>query len=283
MATQFLVRSLPHSWQTLKCQFLLTQGLAPPTRRVYLSAPRRYFAFCRQHGSKSFLSGPWQQKLLVRSLPHSWQTRKCQFLLTQGLAPPTRRVNLSAPRRYFAFCRQDGRTNVDGSLPPADEETTVLAVSLHHSSIKVYLAAVCSLHIDYGFPDPLLNCLRAQHLLKGIKQVQAVTPQRLPITIDHLRAIQRSLELSTRDHIMLWIACCLGFFAFLRAGQFTVNALFQPSIHMAVGDLQADALVNPTCFKVHVKGSKTNPFHVGCDIYLGHTEGSVCLIRALGS
>lgn len=34
---------------------------------------------------------------------------------------------------------------------------TVLADSLHHSSIKVYLAAVRSLYIDYGFPDPLLN------------------------------------------------------------------------------------------------------------------------------
>lgn len=94
---------------------------------------------------------------------------------------------------------------------------TVLADSLHHSSIKVYLAAVRSLHIDYGFPDPLLNCLRLQHLLKGIKRVQGpVTPRRLPITIDHLREIQHSLDLSTRDNIMLWAACC--FFGFLWAG-----------------------------------------------------------------
>lgn len=75
----------------------------------------------------------------------------------------------------------------------------------------------------------------------------------------------------------------LGFFGFLWAGEFTVNAPFQPSIHMTVSDLQADALVNPTCFKVRVKCSKTDPFRVGCDIYLGRTEGSVCPIRALGS
>ena len=115
----------------------------------------------------------------------------------------------------------------------------------------MYLAAVRSLHIDYGFPDPLLNCLRLQRLLKGIKRVQGpVSPCCLPITIDHLREIQRSLDLSTRDHIMLWAVCCLGFFGLLRAGEFTVNVSFQPSIHMTVSDLQADTMVDPMCYKV---------------------------------
>lgn len=41
--------------------------------------------------------------------------------------------------------------------------------------------------------------------------------------------------------------------------------------------------MNPTCFKVHAKCSKTDPFRVGCDIYLGCTEVSVCPIRALSS
>ena len=160
---------------------------------------------------------------------------------------------------------------------------TTLADSLNHSSIKVYLSAVRTLHVDHGFADPLLNCLRLQRLLKGIKRVQGpVTPRRLPITIDHLRAIQRSLDLSTRDHVMLWAACCIGFFGFLRAGEFTVNAPFQSSLHMTVSDLQADSLVNPTCFKVRIKCSKTDPFRLGCDIYLGRTEGAVCPIRALG-
>ena len=46
-------------------------------------------------------------------------------------------------------------------------------------------------------------------------------------------------------------------------------------------DLQADSLVNPPCFKVHIKCSKTDPFHMGCDIYVGRGEGSVCPICAL--
>ena len=51
---------------------------------------------------------------------------------------------------------------------------------------------------------------------------------------------------------------------------------------MTVDYLQADSLVNPTCFKVHIKCSKTDPFCMGCDIYVGRGQGSVCPIRALG-
>ena len=161
---------------------------------------------------------------------------------------------------------------------------TVLADNLNHSSIKVYLSAVRSLYIDHGFPDPLVRCLRLQRLLRGIKRVQGpVSPRRLPITIDHLRVIQRSLDLSTADHVMLWAACCLGFFGFLRAGEFTVNSAFHPSTHMTVSDLQADSLVSPTCFKVRIKCSKTDPFRAGCDIYLGRGVDSVCPIVALGN
>ena len=49
---------------------------------------------------------------------------------------------------------------------------SLLADNLNYSSIKVYLSAVCSLHIDHGLPDPLVNCLRSQHLLRGIKRVR---------------------------------------------------------------------------------------------------------------
>ena len=92
---------------------------------------------------------------------------------------------------------------------------SLLADNLNYSSIKVCLSAVCSLHIDHGLPDPLVNCLRLQRLLRGIKRVQdPVSPRCLPITVDLLQAIQHCLDLSTRDHLMLWAACCLGIFWF---------------------------------------------------------------------
>ena len=56
----------------------------------------------------------------------------------------------------------------------------------HHCSIKVYLSAIRSLHIDQGFPDPLVNCLQLQCPLQGIKRHQGSTlTQCQPVTPDH--------------------------------------------------------------------------------------------------
>ena len=146
---------------------------------------------------------------------------------------------LSVQRRYVDFCRQDEHLSPDGALLPADKQTfihfaTLLANSLNHlcwigrpergvlnqgmlllghsgsssnlnhSSINVYLSAVQSLHIDRGLPDPLINCLQLQRLLRGIKRVQGSSSlTRLPITIDILHVIKRSLNLHSRDHVML--------------------------------------------------------------------------------
>ena len=97
-----------------------------------------------------------------------------------------------------------------------------------------------------------------------------------------LRVIQGSLDLSSRDHVMQWAACCLGFFGFLRAGEFTTSQPFDPTNHLAVSDMQADMLVNPTCFRIRIKCSKTDLFRMGCDIYVGRGRGSICPVVAIG-
>ena len=171
------------------------------------------------------------------STSDAW-TQKCQSLLTQGLVPSTHWVYRTVQYQFIDFCHQDGRVNQDGSIPSANETL------MHNFFIgrqpkpflhQAYLSAVCSYHIDHGFPDPLVNCLCLQHLLRGNKQVQGpASPPCLPITVDHLKVIQCSLDLSTRDHEMLWAVCCLGFFVFLWASKFKVNFVFDPNTHMTV-------------------------------------------------
>ena len=123
-----------------------------------------------------------------------------------------------------------------------------------------------------------------QRLLRGIKRVQgSPIPSRLPITMDLMRVLQKALDLNNADHIMLWAACCVGFFGFLRAGEFTVNSTFDPEIHLSVQDLQVDCLLNPSCLKIHIKCSKTDPFRSGCDIYLGKGNSDLCPLAAISS
>lgn len=158
---------------------------------------------------------------------------------------------------------------------------TWLTDRLHHSSIKVYLSAVRSLHIDHGFPDPLSGCLRLRRILRGIHRVQgSPSPKRLPISSELLGVIRQSLDVSSPVHAMYWAACCIGFFGFLRAGEFTVNAPFDPNVHLTLDDFQLDSHSVPTVIRLRIKSSKTDPFRQGCFVYLGQGRPPLCPIAA---
>ena len=104
-----------------------------------------------------------------------------------------RRLSPIHPSLLF-YSYQSGRLSSNGSPCPADEWTlclfaTMLAESMRHSSIKVYLSAIRSLHIEQGCADPLLNCLMLQRVVKGIKRVQGCpsTAPRLPVSPEILQ------------------------------------------------------------------------------------------------
>ena len=213
-------------------------------------------------------------------------TVKCCFYLTHGLALLTRKAYSSAERRFVTFCIQDNRLHPSGSALPASQETflrfcTHLADTLRHSSIKVYLSAVTSLHIDHGLPDLLAGCLQLQRILWGIKRHQGSNQHKRQLITNYLMLIiHRSLDLSVHNHSMLWVACCIGFFGFLGAGEFTVNAPFDPAIHLTVNDIQVDSLFNPQSFRIVLKCLKTNPFRQGCYIYIGTGRQDLCPVHA---
>ena len=121
--------------------------------------------------------------------------RQCYSFLTQGLAQSTRRSCASSEAQFISFCRQLGKLHPSGLPCPADEWTlclfvTFLARTIKHSSIKVYLSGFRALHIDHGFADPLINCLRLQRVVRGIKRCQgSPSSSRLPITDDLMLVI----------------------------------------------------------------------------------------------
>ena len=85
------------------------------------------------------------------------------------------------------------------------------------------------------------------------------------------------------DNIMLWAACCLVFFAFLRAGEFTIQAgeRFDPSTHLTPQDIEVDDLANPSMLKIRIKMSKTDQWREGVDLFVGKTENELCPVATI--
>ena len=155
---------------------------------------------------------------------------------------------------------------------------------MQYSSIKVYLSAVRSLHIDQGFPDPLANCLCLQRVVRGIKRSQGTASrERLPITDTIMVAIFKSLTMCSYDDVMFWAACTLAYFGFLRSAEFTVPSLeaFSAEVHLGVGDVAVDSTLAPSCMRVHIKASKTDPFRKGCYIHIGAGNHPLCALQAM--
>ena len=82
---------------------------------------------------------------------------------------------------------------------------------------------------------------------------------------------------------MLWAACCLAFFGFLRVSEFTIpsTAAYDPTCHLSLKDIAVDNRDNPHLLQVAIKQSKTDPFRRGVNIYLGATDCAICPVKAI--
>ena len=185
--------------------------------------------------------------------------------------PTTRSSYASGQRRFMDFCTQLGKVGPYGSPCPADEWTlclfvTHLAQSVCHATIKVYLSAVRALHIEQGFADPLVDCLRLQRVLRGIKRSKGDSrASRLPVTDSTLLIIFNSLDLNIPDHCMFWAACTLAYFGFLRSAEFMVSNLasFSQDVHLSVADVAVDSYESPTSLRIRLRLPRLTPFARG--------------------
>lgn len=158
--------------------------------------------------------------------------------------------------------------------------------SLSYQTIRSYLSAVRHLQISQGMPDPSLSGFcQLEYVLKGIRRGGAALPKRhrLPITPDILRLIHQkwSQGVVCYNRVMLWAAFCLAFFGFLRAAEFTCNLNSDPSLWLALADVQVDSHLNPRCISIHLRHSKTDPFGAGVVLFLGATGCELCPVTSM--
>ena len=211
--------------------------------------------------------------------------------LGKALAPSTLRSYGTGQRRYIAFCQ-----DANFQPLPLSEHTLCIFVAhlasegLTHQTIKSYLSALRHYHIMSGRGDPFIGSAfpLLQYVLRGIKRSPTHAPRqpRLPITpaiLRLLKVVWSPLAVSDPDYIMLWAACCLGFFGFIRAGEFTATSVgdFDPSTSLCISDMSVDDRENLSMVCVVLRQSKTDPFRKGISIYLGRTYADLCPVAAI--
>ena len=223
-------------------------------------------------------SGPITTRLAVAELE-----RLASHFIKDSIAESTRRAYSTGQTTYFNFC-----TKFNLQPLPAPEQQLILFTAdlsqrLSYSSIRSYLSAVRFLHIANGHPDPLAKKLKLDLLLRGLRRRKPGSQdKRLPVTPLILEKIFSVLNKnpSNFENKLLWAACCLGFFGFLRSGEFTTQSdNYDPSWHLSVQDVAVDSLENPSVLQVRIKGSKTDQLRQGMTIVVGITPSHICPVK----
>ena len=179
---------------------------------------------------------------------------------------PTQRTYAGALKRFHSFCTH---VNVLDPFPVSElllcSFVAYLAdQGLTPQSVKTYLAAVRSVQISLGLPDP-----RDQSSLPVLKRVQAgisrcrlyrkqPTRVRLPLTAEVLRRFQQAPALlSHSDRPVLWAVAATAFFGFFRLGELlpAARASFHEETDLSWGDVAVDGHATPQMVKVHLKQS----------------------------
>ena len=82
---------------------------------------------------------------------------------------------------------------------------------------------------------------------------------------------------------MLWAACCLGYFGFMRSGELVAPAdgQFDAGQHLTFADVSVDSSTRLSLLAVCIKQSKTDPFRQGTTIFMGKTDTILCPVAAM--
>ena len=147
----------------------------------------------------------------------------------------------------------------------------------HH---KAYLSAIRYFHIMTGHGD--LFTIRSERHQTCAQTSVTPSPSPNPSLLQAIKTCWATRAVEP-DTIMLWAACCMGLFGFIRVGEFTIKSTQEVDQQtcLLVQDVAVDSHTNPSMVRVHLKQSKTDPLRHGVDIFLGRTDAALCPVAAI--
>ncbi len=191
-------------------------------------------------------------------------------LLHLGLAPATRSNYVGPQRAYLRFAREHGVAQP----VPASEDTLCMWVawlnrSVQYATIRSYLYAVRSMHIELGLADPIERRLRLARVLTGVRRSKGDqrATTRMPITTELIAVIRELTDATDVDQLCMLAACSAATGGLMRVGEVAVIES-EPARVLLRRDLQ----LGRGHFTIHLRISKTDQFGAGTRVIVSQQQ-----------
>jgi integrase len=154
-----------------------------------------------------------------------------------------------------------------------------LAGRVQPKTIKAYLSAVRSLHVDADLPFAICESPVVQRLIRGIKRFHGERDRKpvQPITRPLLLTILAQLRPGViPGHTTLYAAYCLAYAGLLRSGEITVGSGGKDTcLNLTRDSVQFfPDFENCTHITLTLPGSKNDPFRKGITITIAAAPGT---------
>jgi hypothetical protein len=182
---------------------------------------------------------------LKSNLPHPLVDRAL-MAIRGALAPNTKSIYGAGPMQFTQFCVEWG---IDEEARMPASYTLLCAFIGEHkgqqsgNTIRSWLLGLCSWHIVnhamwYG-DDDWVQLAHISANKEGTKHKKAL---RSPVSIEHLLALHRALDLSNPFHAAVWAVALCAFFGCRRLGEMIVTtaAAFDEKYHVLRSALYAE-------------------------------------------
>jgi hypothetical protein len=150
------------------------------------------------------------------------------------------------------------------------------------SSVKHYISALRSKHVDKGLPVTVFADLGVARILNGAQRTYGaqLVWERLEITKDILLKMLSVVDTSTFNGLNIYASFCVAFAGFFGAGEITWDR-WQPATSPLEHMSRKSVKFTSNGVILHLPKSKTDQSRKGINITLSFVNDASCPVRAL--